>query len=227
MARRIAQLLVGLVLYGIAGSLMIRAVLGVDPWTVLAQGLSVRTVLGIGVLTNLIGVAVLLLWIPLRQKPGVGTVLNILIIGPSIELGLWLVPPITVLWAQILVFAAGLVLLAVASGLYIGARMGPGPRDGLMTGLHRRFGVPIWVARTSVEVAVLTIGWILGGNVGFGTVAFALLIGPLCNITLPLFAIPAPSVPAATATATTTAETSARDEPTPTAPVPTATPPGM
>jgi uncharacterized membrane protein YczE len=217
MTRRIVQLLVGLVLYGIAGALMIRAVLGVDPWTVLAQGLSVRTGLGIGILTNIIGVLVLLLWIPLKQKPGVGTVLNILIIGPSIELGLWLVPPMTVLWAQILVFAAGLVLLAVASGLYIGARMGPGPRDGLMTGLNRRFGVPIWVARTSVEITVLTIGWILGGNVGFGTVAFALLIGPLCNITLPLFAIRDPrDSPVAAAVV----------DPTPTVPVPTATPPG-
>lgn len=215
MTRRIAQLLVGLVLYGIAGALMIRAVLGVDPWTVLAQGLSVRTGLGIGILTNIIGVLVLLLWIPLRQKPGVGTVLNILIIGPSIELGLWLVPPMTVLWAQILVFAAGLLLLAVASGLYIGARMGPGPRDGLMTGLHRRFGGPIWVARTSVEITVLTIGWILGGNVGVGTVAFALLIGPLCNITLPLFALRAPEAGPAPAEA----------GPPPTVPVPTATPP--
>jgi uncharacterized membrane protein YczE len=216
MTRRIVQLLAGLVLYGIAGALMIRAVLGVDPWTVLAQGLSVRTGLGIGILTNIIGVLVLLLWIPLKQKPGVGTVLNILIIGPSIELGLWLVPPMTVLWAQILVFAAGLVLLAVASGLYIGARMGPGPRDGLMTGLNRRFGVPIWVARTSVEITVLTIGWILGGNVGFGTVAFALLIGPLCNITLPLFAIRDPKDNRVTADV----------DPTPTVPVPTATPPG-
>ncbi|WP_243696085.1 YczE/YyaS/YitT family protein [Labedella phragmitis] len=218
MTRRIVQLLVGLVLYGIAGALMIRAVLGVDPWTVLAQGLSVRTGLGIGILTNIIGVLVLLLWIPLKQKPGVGTVLNILIIGPSIELGLWLVPPMTVLWAQILVFAAGLVLLAVASGLYIGARMGPGPRDGLMTGLNRRFGVPIWVARTSVEITVLTIGWILGGNVGFGTVAFALLIGPLCNITLPLFAIRDPRDRGAAADAAV--------DRTPTAPLPTATPPG-
>jgi uncharacterized membrane protein YczE len=214
--RRIVQLLVGLVLYGVADGLMIRAVLGVDPWTVLSQGLSIHTGLGIGLLTNIIGVFVLLLWIPLRQKPGVGTVLNILIIGPSIELGLWLVPPMTEMWAQILVFAAGLGLLAVASGLYIGARMGPGPRDGLMTGLNSRFGVPIWVARTSVELTVLVVGWILGGNVGLGTVAFALLIGPLCTLTLPLFAIPAPT---AAATPTTAAEPDV-------APLPTGTPPG-
>ncbi|PSL36936.1 putative membrane protein YczE [Labedella gwakjiensis] len=194
MLRRISQLLIGLVLYGVADALMIRAVLGVDPWTVLSQGLSIHTGLGIGILTNIVGVLVLLLWIPLRQRPGVGTILNILIIGPSIELGLWLVPPMTELWAQILMFAAGLVLLAVASGLYIGARMGPGPRDGLMTGINKRFGVPIWIARTSVEITVLVTGWILGGNVGLGTVAFALLIGPLCNITLPFFAIRAPAV---------------------------------
>jgi uncharacterized membrane protein YczE len=193
MPRRISQLLVGLVLYGVADALMIRAVLGVDPWTVLSQGLALHTGLGIGVLTNIVGILVLLLWIPLRQRPGLGTVLNILIIGPSIELGLWLVPPMTDLWAQILMFASGLVLLAVASGLYIGARMGPGPRDGLMTGLNRRFGVPIWVARTSVEIVVLATGWILGGNVGVGTLAFALLIGPLCNLTLPLFAVRAPA----------------------------------
>jgi uncharacterized membrane protein YczE len=214
--RRIVQLLIGLVLYGVADGLMIRAVLGVDPWTVLSQGLSIHTGLGIGLLTNIIGVFVLLLWIPLRQKPGVGTVLNILIIGPSIELGLWLVPPMTEVWAQILVFAAGLGLLAVASGLYIGARMGPGPRDGLMTGLNSRFGVPIWVARTSVELTVLVVGWILGGNVGLGTVAFALLIGPLCTLTLPLFAIPAPT---AAARPTTAAEPDV-------APLPTGTPPG-
>lgn len=194
MLRWISQLLIGLVLYGVADALMIRAVLGVDPWTVLSQGLSIHTGLGIGILTNIVGVLVLLLWIPLRQRPGVGTILNILIIGPSIELGLWLVPPMTELWAQILMFAAGLVLLAVASGLYIGARMGPGPRDGLMTGINKRFGVPIWIARTSVEITVLVTGWILGGNVGLGTVAFALLIGPLCNITLPFFAIRAPAV---------------------------------
>lgn len=188
MPRRISQLLIGLVLYGVADALMIRAVLGVDPWTVLSQGLSVHTGLGIGVLTNIVGVLVLLLWIPLRQRPGVGTVLNILIIGPSIELGLWLVPPMTELWAQILMFAAGLVLLAVASGLYIGARMGPGPRDGLMTGLAAR-GHSLRVVRTGIEITVLAAGWALGGTVGVGTVAYALAIGPLAHVFVPLFTV--------------------------------------
>lgn len=186
---RILQLMIGLVLYGFADALMIRAVIGVDPWTVFAQGVMVQTGLGLGLLTNIIGLLVLLLWIPLRQKPGIGTVLNVLTIGPAIELGLWLVPPMTELWAQILIFAAGLVLLAIASGIYIGAQLGPGPRDGLMTGIHNRTGLPIWIGRTGVEATVLLIGWLLGGNVGFGTLAFALLIGPLCGLTLPLFGV--------------------------------------
>lgn len=192
MIRRIPQLLIGLVLYGIADAMMIRAALGVDPWTVFAQGLSHLTGIGIGWLTNIIGLLVLLLWIPLRQKPGVGTVLNILLIGPSIELGLWLIPTPPELWQQIVLFAGGLLLLAIASGLYIGSHFGPGPRDGLMTGIHARTGWPIWVGRTIVEVTVLIVGWLLGGDVGFGTLAFALLIGPLCGFTLPLFAAPKP-----------------------------------
>ncbi|MFF2273024.1 YitT family protein [Agromyces sp. NPDC058136] len=190
MLRRIPQLLIGLVLYGIADAMLIRAALGVDPWTVFAQGLSNLTGIGIGWLTNLIGLAVLLLWIPLRQKPGLGTVLNILLIGPSIELGLWFIQTPPELWQQILLFTGGLLLLAVASGLYIGSRFGPGPRDGLMTGIHARTGWPIWVGRTIVEVSVLAIGWLLGGDVGLGTVAFAILIGPLCGFTLPFFRVP-------------------------------------
>jgi uncharacterized membrane protein YczE len=162
--RRGSQLLAGLFLYGIAIALMVRAGIGVSPWDVLTQGLAAQTGLPFGLLTNLIGVAVLLLWIPLRQKPGVGTVLNVLLIGPSAQLGLWLIPQQTVPWAQALVFAGGLAMLAIATGLYIGARLGPGPRDGLMTGLHRRTGWKIWVVRTIIEVTVLTIGWILGGR---------------------------------------------------------------
>lgn len=184
---RLTRLIPGLLLYGIADAFMIQAALGVDSWTVFAQGISVRTGLSIGLLTNIIGLIVLLLWIPLRQKPGLGTVLNILLVGPAIELGLWLLPIPEVLWLRVGYFVAGLLLLAIASGIYIGANLGPGPRDGLMTGIHARFGTPLWVGRTAVEVTVLVVGWILGGNVGLGTVAFALLIGPLCNITLPLF----------------------------------------
>jgi uncharacterized membrane protein YczE len=189
LVRRLARLILGLALYAFADALMIRAALGVDPWTVFAQGLMVQTGLGIGLLTNIIGVLVLLLWLPLRQKPGLGTVLNVLLLGPMIELSLWALPAMPSLWAQAGMFAAGLVLLAVASGIYIGARLGPGPRDGLMTGIHNRFGWPIWVGRFGVEATVLLVGWILGGNVGLGTLAFALLIGPLCGITLPLLGV--------------------------------------
>lgn len=183
---RLTRLIPGLLLYGVADAFMIEAAVGVDSWTVFAQGISVHTGLSIGLLTNIIGLLVLLLWIPLKQKPGLGTVLNILLVGPGIELGLWLLPTPDAMWLRFVFFVIGLLLLAVASGIYIGANLGPGPRDGLMTGIHSRFGTPLWAGRTAVEVTVLVIGWILGGNVGVGTVAFALLIGPLCNITLPL-----------------------------------------
>lgn len=190
MTRRIIQLLIGLVLYGFAISMMLRAAIGVSPWDVLSQGITKQTGIPFGVVTNLVGALVLLLWIPIRQKPGIGTVLNVLLVGTSAQGGLLLLPEVTILWQQVLLFAGGLSLLAVATGLYIGARFGPGPRDGLMTGIHKRYGWPIWAVRTSIEVTVLLIGWLLGGNVGVGTVAFALLIGPMVNVTLPLLRIP-------------------------------------
>ena len=186
------QLLIGLFLYGFALAMMIRATLGVAPWDVLSQGASLQTGVPFGVMTNLIGGLVLLLWIPLRQKPGIGTVLNVLLVGPSAEVGLAVLGELAALWARILLFAGGLLLLAAASGLYIGARLGPGPRDGLMTGLHQRFGLPIWFVRTAIEGTVLVLGWLLGGTAGVGTVAFALLIGPLINLALPIFRIPVP-----------------------------------
>ncbi|MFZ3417806.1 YczE/YyaS/YitT family protein [Arthrobacter sp. 3Tela_A] len=189
--RRVLQLLAGLFFYGFSIGMMIRAGLGVSPWDVLGQGTSLQTGIAFGLVTNLIGLVVLLLWIPLRQKPGVGTVLNVLLVGPSAEVALAVVDEPAQLWGQILLFTAGLVLLAVATGLYIGARMGPGPRDGLMTGIHARFGWPLWAVRTGIEVTVLAIGWALGGAVGLGTVAFALLIGPMVNRTVPFFHIPA------------------------------------
>jgi len=185
LALRLTKLFVGLFLYGLATSLMLRAGLGVAPWDVLAQGMMLQTGLSFGLLVILIGVAVLALWWPLRQRPGLGTVLNALLIGPSAEVGLWLLPGFDVWWQQWLVFAAGLGLLALATGLYIGARFGAGPRDGLMTGLHARLGWPIWVARTVVEGSVLVTGWWLGGTVGLGTLAFALLIGPLVHRAMP------------------------------------------
>jgi uncharacterized membrane protein YczE len=185
---------------------MVRAAIGVAPWDVLTQGIAAQTGLPFGLITNLVGVLVLVLWIPLRQKPGVGTVLNVLLIGPSAQLVLWLVPEQTELWVRIPLFVAGLLAVGVATGLYIGARLGPGPRDGLMTGLHTRTRWPIWVVRTIIEVTVLAIGWVLGGDVGIGTLAFALLIGPIANVTLPLLRVPEhveTSVPDAQPTAET------------------------
>jgi len=193
LVRRWLQLLVGLFLYGIALALMIEAAIGLDPWTVFAQGVDLQTRWGIGLITVLIGALVLLLWIPLRQKPGIGTVLNVALVGPALEVGLWAFEAPEELWARILVFGGGLALLAVATGLYVGAGFGPGPRDGLMTGAHARFGLPIWAVRGTIELTVLTIGWLLGGNVGLGTVAFALLIGPMVHVTLPRLRVPLPS----------------------------------
>lgn len=190
LTRRIAQLLFGLFLYGFAIAMMIRAGLGIAPWDVLSQGIVLHTGINYAIVTNAIGALVLVLWIPIRQKPGLGTVVNVLMIGPSIEVGLALLPATAELLPRILLLAGGLALLAVATGLYIGARFGPGPRDGLMTGVHRRTGWPIWVVRTSIEVTVLLVGWLLGGNVGIGTLAFALLIGPMVGVTLPLLRVP-------------------------------------
>jgi len=186
MPRRIVQLLVGLFLYGAGCALTVEAGLGVDPWTVFAQGLSVRTGIGIGWVTNIVGFFVLLLWIPLRQKPGVGTIANILLVGTSMQVVLSVVPPVEGFAMQLATLLGGIALVALASGLYIGARFGPGPRDGLMTGMNARLGWPIWLCRALVEVSVLLIGWLLGGTVGIGTVLFAVLIGPLVHIALPL-----------------------------------------
>ncbi len=191
MTRRITQLLVGLFFYGFGIAMMVRAGIGVAPWDVLTQGISLRTGLPFGLITNLVGVLVLLLWIPIRQKPGLGTVLNVLLIGPSAQFGLWVLPEVSDLLIRIVVFAGGLALVAIATGTYIGARFGPGPRDGLMTGIHHRYGWKLWIVRTVIEVIVLTIGWLLGGNVGVGTLAFALLIGPMVHVTIPWLLVPA------------------------------------
>ena len=194
-ARRFLQLLLGLFLYGIGISLMVRASVGIAPWDVLTQGLAQQTGLSFGLLTNLIGLAVLLLWIPIRQKPGLGTVLNVVLIGPSAAFGLWLFPPFDGLWQQVPAFLAGLGVLALATGMYIGARFGPGPRDGLMTGLHRRTGWPIAVVRTGIEASVLLAGWLMGGDAGWGTLAFALAIGPMCAVTMRWFSAAPPASP--------------------------------
>jgi len=192
MLRRSVQFAVGIFLYGFAIGMMLQAGIGVSPWDVLSQGVTLRTGLPFGVVTNIIGALVLLLWIPIRQRPGWGTVLNVVFVGYSAQFALAVVPAVDALAIRIPLFAAGLVLLGLATGLYIGAHFGPGPRDGLMTGIHRRTGWPVWRVRVGIELAVLVVGGALGGNVGFGTLAFALLIGPIVQRTLPLFDLPAP-----------------------------------
>ena len=187
LAPRLVQLVIGLIAYGAGIGLMVRAAVGVAPWDVLAQGISRVSNLDFGLVTNLVGLAVIALWIPLRQKPGLGTLLNVLLVGTSAQAVLWALPVIDDLLVQIALFIGGLCLVALATGAYIGAAFGPGPRDGLMTGLHTRFGIPIWIARTALELTVLLIGWLLGGNVGLGTLAFALLIGPMAHVTMPWF----------------------------------------
>ena len=186
--RRFAQLYPGLLLYGFSAALLVEANLGLDPWDVLHQGVAARTGISLGVATIAISAIVLLLWIPLRQRPGVGTVSNGLLIGLAIDLSLQLLPTPDELWVQSVFLGSGVFLNAVATGLYIGAGMGPGPRDGLMTGLAAR-GHSIRVVRTVIELSVLVLGYLLGGSVGIGTVIYALSIGPLAHITIPFFRI--------------------------------------
>ncbi|WP_175986623.1 membrane protein YczE [Microbacterium tenebrionis] len=191
--RRIAQLLIGLFLYGIGIAFMVRGEIGAAPWDVLTQGIATHVPLTFGVITILTSIVVLLLWLPLRQRYGIGTLLNALLVGPSADIGLLLIPTGQPLWLRIGFFVIGLVVLAAATGMYIGAHFGPGPRDGLMTGLHKRTGWPIWIVRTGIEIVVVAVGWALGGNVGVGTLAFALLVGPLCQYFLRIFAIRLPA----------------------------------
>lgn len=188
--RRIIQLLVGVFLYGIGIAFLVRSALGAAPWDVLTQGITRHVPLSFGVVTTIVSGIVLLLWIPIRQRPGAGTVVNALLVGPSADVGFLVIPVGEHLWQQVLLFAIGLIVLAAATGLYIGAHFGPGPRDGLMTGLHVRLGRPIWLVRTCLEVTVVLIGWALGGIVGIGTVLFAVLVGPLCQFFLRVFAVP-------------------------------------
>ena len=177
-ARRLTQLLAGLVLYGASMALMIESTLGLDPWDVFHQGVAEVTGLRFGAVVILTGAAVLLLWIPLRQRPGVGTIANVVVIGVAVDVALAVLPTVQSWPARAAFLVAGILLNGVATGLYIGARLGPGPRDGLMTGLHRRTGVSLRLVRACIEVSAVAVGYALGGTVGVGTVAFALLIGP-------------------------------------------------
>ncbi|MGW2088569.1 membrane protein YczE [Streptomyces sp. NPDC001880] len=189
LTRRLIQLYAGLALYGASSALLVRAGLGLEPWGVLHQGLAERTGLSIGVVSIIVGAAVLLLWIPLRQRPGLGTVSNVFAVGIAMDGTLALIPGVHGLAAQTTVMAAGVVVNGVATGLYIAARFGPGPRDGLMTGLHLRTGRSIRLVRTLIEVAVVVTGFLLGGTLGAGTVVYALAIGPLAQFFLRFFAV--------------------------------------
>lgn len=183
--RRLPQLLGGLTLYGVSMGLMIRSGLGLDPWDVLHEALSERTGLTFGTITAIVGALVLLCWIPLRQRPGVGTVANIVVIAVAVDLTLALVTSPSALALRIVLLVAGVVLNALATATYIGVRLGPGPRDGLMTGFTRRTGMSIRLVRTGIELTVLATGWLLGGTVGVGTIVYALAIGPLTQAFLP------------------------------------------
>lgn len=183
---RLVQLVIGLVLVGLALALVVEADLGLDPWNVFHQGVSEQTGIGLGWVVILASAVILLLWIPLRQRPGIGTVLNALLVGSSLEAAIALVPSPSGLVVRIVFLLVGVLLNGVALGLYIGAGLGPGPRDGLMTGLAAR-GHSVRVVRTGIELTALVIGFLLGGSVGVGTVVFALTVGPIVHVTLPRF----------------------------------------
>jgi uncharacterized membrane protein YczE len=187
--RRIPQLLAGLVLYGTSMAMQIRGALGLNPWDVLHEGLTKQTPLSFGLITAVTGVAVLLAWIPLRQRPGLGTVANVLVIAIVVDIALFLIPPVSGLGPRVGLMVGGIVLNGIATAAYVGARLGPGPRDGLMTGLAARTGWSIRLVRTGLEVTVLAVGWLLGGTVGVGTLLYALAIGPLTQAFLPLFTV--------------------------------------
>ena len=176
MLRRLLQLYIGLVLYGVSTALFVHANLGADPWDVFHLGVAKQLGISFGTVIILTGAAVLLLWIPIRQMPGLGTVSNVIVLGLAA--------------ARSALLAGAIVLNAIATGMYIGAGFGPGPRDGLMTGLHARTGWSLRGIRTAIELSVLLIGWLLGGKFGVGTVIYALSIGPLIQLCLPWFSQP-------------------------------------
>jgi len=189
LARRLPQLYAGLVLYGLTAACLIRSRLGNAPWDVLHQGIAAHLGISIGTVSIAVSVLVLLAWIPLRQMPGLGTISNAFVVGLATNLGLAVLPGPHAVGGQVALMAAGIAGNAAATAMYIGARFGPGPRDGLMTGLHRRTGRPIWQVRTAIEVCVVVAGIALGGEFGIGTLLYAAGIGPLVQRFLPLFTI--------------------------------------
>ena len=184
MGVRLTQLVVGLLLYGFTMALMVQAGLGLDPWDVFHEGLTHHVPLTFGQVVIAVGAIVLLLWIPLRQRPGVGTVLNVILIGLAADAGIALVAPPEELWARIVLLVLGVVGNGLAGALYIGARLGAGPRDGLWVALVERTGVSVRLIRTGLELSVLVTGFLLGGTVGVGTVLYALAIGPIVQFFL-------------------------------------------
>jgi uncharacterized membrane protein YczE len=195
--RRLLQLYLGLALYALSMGLFIRSDLGVMPWDVLHQGLQRRLPLSFGMVTIAVGAVVLLAWIPLRQRPGLGTLSNVVVIGVVVDAVLGTVPEQRAPGVRIALLAAGVVLNAVATAAYIGARLGPGPRDGLMTGIVARTGWPVRRVRTAIEVSVVVIGWLLGGTFGLGTIVYAVAVGPLVHPLLPLLRASERAAPAA------------------------------
>jgi len=188
-AVRTASLFLGLVVMAVAIVALLQSGLGLAPWDVFHQGLSARTGLGLGTIIIIIGAAVLLLWIPLRQRPGIGTISNVFLIGIWTDISLWLIPAVESLPLAWGMLVAGILLNGVAGGAYIGAGLGPGPRDGLMTGLVRRTGGSVRLVRTGIELVVVGTGWILGGTLGLGTALYAIAIGPIVHHMLPIFTI--------------------------------------
>lgn len=190
--RRFTQLQLGLLLYGLSIALMVRSGLGMNPWGVFHQGLSGVTGISLGMVVNGVGALVLLVWIPLRQWPGIGTVSNVLVIGVAADAALWLLPPVEGLLLRSVFLIVAIVLNGVATGAYIGAGLGAGPRDGLTTGVVRLTGWEVRWVRMGIEAVVLALGWMLGGAVGVGTVLYTLSTGPLMQIFLPMFTLRAP-----------------------------------
>ena len=190
MLRRLLQLYIGLVLYCVSTALFVHANLGADPWDVFHLGVAKQLGISFGTVIILTGAAVLLLWIPIRQMPGLGTVSNVIVLGLAADATLAVLPPLESMVARSALLVGAIVLNAIATGMYIGAGFGPGPRDGLMTGLHARTGWSLRGIRTAIELSVLLIGWLLGGKFGVGTVIYALSIGPLIQLCLLWFSQP-------------------------------------
>lgn len=188
-SQRMSRLLFGLTLCGLGIAAMVAAELGLGPWDVLHQGISRLTPIPIGTVGIFVGLLVLLGWIPLSERPGTGTVLNVIVIGVVIDLTLLVLPYPDAMWVRIAYLLSGPLMFAVGSGYYIGAGLGAGPRDGLMTGIARTTGWPVGRVRTGIEVAVLVVGYVLGGTVGIGTILFTFTIGPLVAIALPRLAV--------------------------------------